>query len=68
MQAATCSERRAGLETLLRKPIRRQSGEGRCSVGSEGHLHRRVPPGYLAVACMYREIDRNTGSLSGGGA
>ena len=64
MQAATCSEHRAGLDTSSRKPTRRQSGEGRRPAGSERHSHRRIPPGYLVVACMYegdtRTFFRNT--------
>jgi hypothetical protein len=67
MQAATRSERRTnlrsvpGLETILRKPTRRQSGEGRCPAGSERHSHRGVPPGYLTVACMTSGNQRQHG-------
>jgi len=49
------------------EPTRRENGEGRRHWGTGGHTPAKryepvVPPGYLATACLYTEIRRNTGS------
>ena len=49
------------------EPTRRKNGEGRRHWGTGGRTPAKryepvVPPGYLATACLYTEIRRNTGS------
>ena len=49
------------------EPTRRENGEGRRHWGTGGRTPAKryepvVPPGYLATACLYTEIRRNTGS------
>ena len=48
------------------EPTRRINGEGRRHWGTGGRTPAKryepvVPPGYLATACLYTEIGRNTG-------
>ena len=68
MQAETRVNAEQASKETLRKPTRRQYGEGRRPCGKRATTAPSGSAGVMAAACMHKEIDRNTGSPSGGGA
>ncbi len=67
MQAVTRVNAEQASKKQMRKPTHCYAGEGRWD-----WARRATAPdptaGVVAMACMYKEIDRNTGSPSGEGA
>ncbi len=50
----------------MQEPTRRENGEG-CHHWTRRRQHPVFPAGVLAMACMYTEIECNTGSPNGEG-
>jgi len=66
-QAVTRVNAEQASKNAMRKPTQLDLGEGRRRGEIERHdLHGSA--GVVAMACLYREMSRNTGSPNGGGA
>jgi hypothetical protein len=69
-QAVTCVNAKQASKHLTWEPTQQRDGEGRCHRFSPGERQNPScgPTGVMATACLYREIERNTGNPERQGA